>query len=155
MDWAIQKCCELGVSSIRPLATERTVARIDKQKTTRLERWRTIAAEACRQSGRIRLPEIHAPVTLSEALETLPEGMDLALHFSKEAISMGVLFAERPDIGRIRVFSGPEGGFTDDEARLLQQSGARFVSLGPRVLRAETAPLAALTLLQGFWGDMS
>ncbi len=155
MDWAIQKCTELGVSAIRPVATERTVARIDAQKATRLERWHTLAAEACRQCGRIRLPEITPPASLVEALNDEREGLNLMLHFGPEAKPLAALHREHPDVHLVRAFSGPEGGFTEAEMLHMQRNNTRLASLGPRVLRAETAPVAAATLIQGLWGDMA
>jgi 16S rRNA (uracil1498-N3)-methyltransferase len=151
MDLTVQKATELGVSLILPVLTERSVVRLDAQQTARkLGHWRKIAVAACEQCGRNRLPEITAPVSLKEMLRTdLKASTHLLL--SPEA-TLRVAELPRPTSG-VTVLIGPEGGLTDEEDESVRAAGFLAVRLGPRVLRTETAALAALALLQREFGD--
>jgi 16S rRNA (uracil1498-N3)-methyltransferase len=152
MDLVVQKATELGVSGIVPLLTERSVVRLRApQGRHKLEHWRAIAIAACEQSGRNRLPEIASPV---EFREFLREGAadSTRLLLSPQA---GRRLADigKPT-GRVTVLIGPEGGLKDEEQQAALSAGFEAVRLGPRVLRTETAALAALTLLQQAFGDL-
>ncbi len=159
MDLIIQKSTELGVKKIIPLITEHAEVR----ETGKLERWRKIALSAAQQSGREKIPEIESPVSLSEFLKNPPSppfdkgGMRgfLKIIFSEEEKNQTLKkvlkdFKDSPDIV---VLIGPEGGFSQEEAALAVKSGFIPVSLGPRILRTETAAITAISILQYEMGD--
>lgn len=152
MDWALQKATELGVAAINPVLTARSVVRLDeKQAAKRREHWRGIVISACEQSGRARIPSIAVPMTLREYLATVrKDGLRLVLSPSAPASLVGL--ASMPS--KVELLIGPEGGLDDDELHAAQQAGFMPVRLGPRVLRTETAAVAALSVLQGLWGDL-
>ena len=150
MDLAIQKAVELGVGRITPLFTEHSVVRLDEaRRGQRHGHWRRVANSACEQCGRTRLPEVDPPV----ALETWIRDQDgLKLFFDPQgAVGLKEL---PPPAGPVCLLSGPEGGFAPSERALAQQAGFLAVRLGPRILRTETAVLAALSAVQVLWGDL-
>lgn len=151
MDWVVQKATELGVSRIIPLLTGRTVVQLDAgQARKKLEHWRAIAVAACEQSGRNRVPEISRPFSLSGFLPAASVGTRLLL--SPRANQR---LAEIPSaVPPVTVLIGPEGGLSEDEQQGAQAAGFTPVRLGPRVLRTETAAMAALTILQQRFGDL-
>lgn len=155
-DWLLQKAAELGVSRIIPITTERTVVH---PKSDRIEaqqgRWREILRAAAQQSGRWDIPEVDLPCRL-EALLRQGGAFDLTLlPWEKESrtILKSVLKAHE-DARKILILIGPEGGFSEQEVSLARKRGAVCVSLGPRTLRAETAGVVALALLQYELGDL-
>ncbi|MEX0914587.1 MAG: 16S rRNA (uracil(1498)-N(3))-methyltransferase [Wenzhouxiangellaceae bacterium] len=148
MDWVIQKSVELGVSSIRPVITARSEVRPGPDTARRVARWHEIMIGACEQSGRTRLAEIHPPVPL-EQLETQAS---TRLALDPEATTG--LADCRPAGDSIAIAVGPEGGFCDQDLALLTDRGFRRVRFGPRVLRTETAGIAAVTALQVLYGDL-
>ena len=152
MDLTVQKATELGVSQILPVLAERSVVRLDAQQTARkLAHWRKIAVAACEQCGRNIVPDIAAPVSLKEMLRTdLKAATNLLL--SPHA-TLRIAELPRPT-NAVTVLIGPEGGLTDEEQESVRAAGFLAVRLGPRVLRTETAALAALTLLQRQFGDI-
>jgi 16S rRNA (uracil1498-N3)-methyltransferase len=153
-DWLIEKATELGVAAIEPVVCERSVLRLSGERAERKrEHWQAVAIAAAEQSGRTRVPVI-APV------RTLPQAAALAAQHADTphwllSLADAVPMAERvaQDLGmgagggRLRVYSGPEGGFSAAEETLVRGIGARAISLGARVLRSETAPLAVLAAL--------
>ncbi len=144
-DWLIEKATELGAARLIPVTTRRTV--IERVK---LERLQAIAIEAAEQCGRTRLPEIDEPVPLARLLEKRDPAR--ALYFADEAGGEPAADAFKP--GPALILTGPEGGFTDEErAAVRGVSNAVPVSLGPRILRAETAALAALAAYMAVAGD--
>ncbi len=147
MDWLIEKATELGVASIQPLLAERSVLRLSGQRADkRLAHWRGVAIAACEQSGRNRIPQIHELAPLSQWLHAPLFGSKLLL--SLRASSRPLQQARPQDASACITFlSGPEGGLTSAEEALALAQGFSPVSLGPRILRAETAPLAALAAL--------
>ena len=153
MDLVVQKATELGVSRLVPLLTERSVVQLSAQHAQRkVNHWRAIAVAACEQCGRNRLPQLAAPAALSDFLR----GADAAGHTRLLLSAHGtVTLAElaRPAAG-VTVLIGPEGGLTDEEAQAAIAAGFTAVRLGPRVLRTETAAIAALALLQRQFGDL-
>jgi 16S rRNA (uracil1498-N3)-methyltransferase len=152
MDWVVQKATELGVSRIIPVVTERTVVRLDTQQAQRRRlHWQAIAVAACEQSGRDRIPGVDAPLTLAEFLGNPASGATRVLLSS--AADLKVTDLPRPPSG-ILVLIGPEGGLAQAEQRAALAAGFVAVRLGPRVLRTETAAVAALTLLQHRFGDL-
>jgi 16S rRNA (uracil1498-N3)-methyltransferase len=160
-DLVIQKATELGVRRIMPLETDRADVRlrnaVDEQK--RVTRWRRIALESAKQSGRALLPEITAPLSLKSLLMSCAESED-------SASAVWLMFSERegqsltemnPLAGRpagIIALVGPEGGWTDEEIKLARDAGWQIVTLGGRTLRAETAAIAIVALLQHRFGDL-
>ena len=142
-DWLVEKATELGVAKLIPVMTQRTIA-----ERVKLERLEAIAIEAAEQCGRTRLPEIAQPVALAQLLKD--DGR--TLYFADEAGGEPVVSAFKP--GAATILTGPEGGFTDDERAKIQAAGhAVPVSLGPRILRAETAALASLAAYMALAGD--
>lgn len=151
MDFAIQKAVELGVSRITPLFTEHCVVRLDTGKQdTRRQHWQKIVRSACEQSGRNRLPEVDEPLPLQDWLDRTA-GQRIFLDPEANVTLNGLPAPEGP----LTLLSGPEGGFAERERVLARQAGFTAVNLGPRILRAETAVLAALAAVQTLWGDWS
>lgn len=152
MDWVVQKSTELGVSHIVPIQTERTVVKLDAQQSARkLQHWQAIAIAACEQSGRNTLPRIAAPQTLHDFLRDTDADATRLLLSPAGALRINDL---TPRACRITVLIGPEGGLSEPEQRAALGAGFLAVRLGPRVLRTETAAVAALTLLQHRFGDL-
>jgi 16S rRNA (uracil1498-N3)-methyltransferase len=149
MDWVIQKATELGVAVLAPLETERSVVKLDaRQAEKRREHWRGIVIAACEQSGRNRLPEILAPAPFEEWLANARAGTRLLLEPSATAGLKSI--ATVPDL---TLLVGPEGGLSPTERALAVDAGFKPVRMGPRVLRTETAAIAALSALQALLGD--
>jgi len=158
MDLIIQKAVELGVTAITPIRAARSTLKLDATRAEkRIEHWRAVAIAACQQCGRNVLPQINAVQSFNESLEGAgvlgifhPE---TPVNGSVSLISWAKLHPQKP----LNIFIGPEGGFTDSEiaaARNHASGGATLISLGPRVLRTETAGLAALAILQSQFGDL-
>lgn len=152
MDWILQKATELGVAQIVPIVTERTEVKLDEERAERrLAHWHSVVAGACEQSGRNRLPMIDPPQRLDRWLGALDSGaLRLALLPGGES-----MLRKLPPIenGAILVV-GPEGGLSDNDASMLTHAGFRGLRLGPRILRTETAGIAALAALQALFGDL-
>jgi 16S rRNA (uracil1498-N3)-methyltransferase len=151
MDWVMQKATELGVRRIVPLVTARTVVRLDeRQIDNRLRHWRAIVIGACEQCGRNRVPEVTAPAALEQYLAT-PSG-ERRLMLSPS----GALRVQELDrsVAALALLVGPEGGLSEAEQHQAHAAGFAALRLGPRVLRTETAAIAALTALQVQLGDL-
>jgi 16S rRNA (uracil1498-N3)-methyltransferase len=151
VELVVQKATELGAARVVPFGAERSVVRLDGEKgEERARRWRRIAEEAARQCGRADVPEVAAPAPLEAALATLPRGFE-CLVFERG----GAPLAEAPPAAAgYAAVIGPEGGLTEGELLACERAGARRASLGPRVLRAETAAIVAVALLQARFGDL-
>ena len=146
MDWLVEKAAELGAASIQPLLTERSVLRLAGERAAKKQQhWQAIAVAACEQCGRNRVPVVHAVAGLGEWLSTLPAGSQRLLLAPEEGAQP--LAGTRTDAPPVFVLSGPEGGLSTAERELALAAAFLPVSLGPRILRAETAPLAALSVL--------
>lgn len=149
MDYAIQKATELGVSSIAPLFSEHCEVRLAGERADKRQaHWRQVAISACEQSGRTRVPEILAPQPLSTWLAAPP--CPLRLVFDQRQAQA---VASLPPSREVALLVGPEGGLSEKEIDAARAAGFIGIALGPRVLRTETAPLAALAVLQYLWGD--
>jgi len=149
MDFAIQKAVELGVTGISALFTERSLVRLDGARLQRRrQHWRGVMVAACEQSGRRRLPKLTAGASLELWLEQQHPSPLLLDHRSTTRLADLAVPA-----GALTLLAGPEGGLAPGEHTLARQAGFRSVRLGPRVLRTETAPLAALAAIQALWGD--
>ena len=150
MDYAIQKAVELGVSAITPLYTERGDVRLKgDREEKKLAHWQAVAASACEQSGRAVVPPVHPPQTLGEWLAERQEPLRLMLH-----LATGNGFAQSECPASAALLIGPEGGLSEADIQAATASHFMPLTLGPRVLRTETAPVVALTLLQHHFGDM-
>jgi 16S rRNA (uracil1498-N3)-methyltransferase len=151
MDLIVQKATELGVSAIVPIATARSVVRLDADTRGRkLAHWRGIAVAACEQCGRARIPAIAEPTSLAERLRA--PGAGARLQLSPDAGQS--LAAAAQGLESVEMLVGPEGGLEDVEREAALAAGYRACRLGPRVLRSETATIAALAILQGIAGDL-
>jgi 16S rRNA (uracil1498-N3)-methyltransferase len=151
MDLVVQKATELGVSRIVPLSTARSIVRLDGHKAARrLEHWRAISIGACEQSGRNRPPQLTSPMTLEELLREEQTGTRLLL---SPGAALRLPQIARPE-GGVLVLIGPEGGLAEEEQQRALAAGFVGVRIGPRVLRTETAAIAALVLLQREFGDL-
>jgi 16S rRNA (uracil1498-N3)-methyltransferase len=141
MDWLVEKATELGVASITPLVAERSVLKLKGERAEKkLAHWQGIAVASAEQCGRNRVPPVHAAVTLAEWLKKAPPGERWVLSLSDGTRSVGQMWGAGP----VTVLSGPEGGLSPNEELAALAAGFAPVTLGPRVLRAETAPLAVL-----------
>lgn len=152
MDFILQKATELGVTRIVPLITARTEVKLDAERTERrLAHWQAVIAGACEQSGRTILPVLEVPMRIATWAATLnaDSGLRLALD-PRGDVSVRTL----PAFGVATLVVGPEGGLSDQDMHLLDQADFQGLRLGPRVLRTETAGLAALTALQAIHGDL-
>jgi len=145
LEWAIEKCTELGVSRIVPVISRRTDAHLAAASMKRVERWRPIARQAAEQSRRAAPPEIAAPIKLSDALN-LPEALRVVLAESEEQTLLRDVLQAHATAGGIALAVGPEGGWSEDELQLFQQAGWISASLGNTILRAETAAIAAIAV---------
>jgi 16S rRNA (uracil1498-N3)-methyltransferase len=150
-EWMIEKATELGAARIIPLIAVRTEKGLDKAAHKRLERWRRIAIEASQQSRRAHLPDVSEPVKLAQALAT-DAVHRYALDENPAAPPLaGALPAQRTPGDTVALLIGPEGGWTEEEREEFTSTGWRAVSLGPLILRAETAAIAALAVINSAW----
>jgi 16S rRNA (uracil1498-N3)-methyltransferase len=152
MDLILQKATELGVRRIVPLITERTEVKLDAERSgRRLAHWQAVIAGACEQSGRSMLPSLEAPVRLAHWAATLGDSPGLRLALDPQG---RMAPRDLADFSVATLVVGPEGGLSDHDLNLLDQADFQGLKLGPRILRTETAGLAALTALQAIHGDL-
>ncbi|MEW5966732.1 MAG: 16S rRNA (uracil(1498)-N(3))-methyltransferase [Pseudomonadota bacterium] len=150
MDYTLQKAVELGVTAIQPIAAKRSVVKLAGERADkRVAHWQGVVASACEQCGRNQVPVVAPPLPLANWLGAQPKARLLFLSPLAEARLADL---PAPD-GSDCLVAGPEGGFEADEIAALHAAGATPVRLGPRVLRTETAALAALAAMQTLWGD--
>lgn len=151
MDLIVQKATELGVRALQPIYTDFSVVKLDSERSERrVEHWRKIAQSACEQCGRHAPPRIEAPLALAESLGSLPAPMRVALDPGAAAAFTTLA---RPSLP-LAIAIGPEGGFSPADWRRLDAARFARATLGPRVLRAETAAIAACAVAQSLWGDL-
>ena len=151
MELIVQKATEIGVSVIQPILTERCISRPDeKSMEKKRARYQKIALEAAGQSGRGKVPEIRKLLTLSEAVQVLPEKSILFYEKGGERLSK-LITSDDTDIG---MFVGSEGGFSEEEAAFLVENGVVPATLGMRILRCETAPLCGMSVILSLTGDI-
>lgn len=149
MDYIVQKSTELGVSIIQPLFTGRCEVRLDERRASkRRAHWEQVSISACEQSGRTRIPNILAPLYIEQWLDNL----DCQYKFILD-VNGRTSLSDMPCPDSVALLVGPEGGLSDNEKTLASGKGFSVLSLGPRVLRTETAPVAALALFQYLWGN--
>lgn len=152
MDYTLQKAVELGVGAIQPIAARRSVVKLAGERADRrVAHWQGVVRSACEQCGRNRVPPVAPPQTLADWLARRPAPAGRLLYLSPLAEAR--LADLPPPEGLDTLVAGPEGGFEAGEISALQAAGALAVRLGPRVLRTETAALAALATMQALWGD--
>jgi 16S rRNA (uracil1498-N3)-methyltransferase len=150
MDWVLQKATELGVTQIIPLITERTEVKIKGEKQDKkMQHWQQIIVSACEQCQRNLLPILQEPQAIDDWLKTVSTDCRFVLHhrndqcLSKSAVPKS-----------ITLLIGPEGGLSEEEITLAENKEFQSLRLGPRILRTETAPVAAISLVQYLWGDL-
>lgn len=153
LDTVVQKCVELGAVKIVPVAMKRSVAVI-KDPVKRAQRLQKIAYEAAKQCGRGRVPEVGCAMNFAQAVAEAAKADICLLPYEGEKLrSIKTVLSEVKDVKNISIFIGPEGGFDLSEVELAKQNGFAVVSMGPRILRTETAPLAAITAVMYELGD--
>ncbi|MGC1183302.1 16S rRNA (uracil(1498)-N(3))-methyltransferase [Legionella sp.] len=151
MEFVMQKAVELGVTSITPLITERCVVKLDKERMTKkLHQWQSIVIAACEQSGRNIVPTVHQPCTLARYLHEVQSPLKLLLHPGDNKNWRAYSFTQAD----VALLIGPEGGLTRDEILFAKKHAFQLLSLGPRILRTETAAITALSVLQALGGDL-
>lgn len=157
MDWIIQKAVELGVTCIQPITTTRSIVHLsDERSSKRLQHWQKIIISACEQCGRNHLPQILPLITLPEWLsqkKNTQSSHDLSFMLSTTAAESLRNIPQPPVSAHLALVIGPEGGFTQEEEVAILHTGFIPVRLGRRILRTESAALAAISALQTLWGD--
>ena len=153
MDFTLQKSVELGVAEIRPVISERCVVRLSGERAEkRVARWQEIVVSACEQSGRNIVPKVLPLTTYAQALQQLSQETTKLLMSLNRAQKLSDI---RPQSGKVVFMVGPEGGWTEKEEQQAFDAGFQSVTLGKRVLRTETASLAAIAAMQTLWGDFA
>lgn len=156
MDFIVQKSVELGIVKIVPVITGRTVVKLDSQKDSikKVERWRKIALEAAKQCGRGALPTVENVMSFGEALEYATENDLSIMPYEKETAQglRNIIMNNKPR--KKGIFIGPEGGFTEEEVKKAVAFDIKPVTLGPRILRTETAGIAVISIIMYEYGDM-
>lgn len=151
MELVMQKAVELGVSRITPIVTERCVVKLDEERMLKKHRqWQAIVIAACEQSGRNQVPAVHTPISISRYLKEVDAGLKLIVHpgANKTWRDYGLGSSD------VALLIGPEGGFSEQEVQDAVKQGFQPLSLGPRILRTETAAITALSVLQAIGGDL-
>ena len=152
MDYALQKAVELGVSRISPLFSQRSVVKLSPERLQkRQQHWQGIMISACEQCGRTVLPQLDQPMDLAQWVQQQSSGRRLVL--APDASEP--LGKYPPADQQVTLLIGPEGGLSEDEIQFATSQGFEGIGLGPRILRTETATVAAVTLLQYLWGDLN
>jgi len=153
MDYTVQKCVELGITAIQPLTTQRSLVRLTSERADkRVGHWQSVAAAACEQCGRNVVPEILPVQPLMKWLGAAQNKPDDARYLLSPHANTRLRELARPQ-GTLTLLVGPEGGWNPDETSAAVGAGFTPLTLGPRVLRTETAAVAALAALQAVWGD--
>lgn len=150
MDWIVQKATELGVHSITPLKSQRSDVKIPKERQAkRIEHWQQVAISACEQCGRNRIPIIHDISDTETWSQAQTASLKFVLHHRADKIGTQAVPKS------VALLIGPEGGLTEEEIKAAEINGFKSLCLGQRVMRTETAPVAALSVLQLLWGDFN
>jgi 16S rRNA (uracil1498-N3)-methyltransferase len=152
MDFALQKSVELGVNEITPLFTEHCVVQLgDKRALKKQAHWQAVIISACEQSGRNTLPIVNAPQSIKHWINISSSTTKLIL----DPVASTTLATVKPGAAGVILAIGPEGGFSQTEIELAQENDFIGITLGPRVLRTESAAIASLTAIQALWGDLA
>ena len=152
MEWAIEKATELGVAAIAPVIARRSEKNLAQAAVKRVERWRRIAHEAAQQARRSDVPLIHDPILLAERVKAATDATRIVLAEQERTTTLRAVLEEaanaaQTEMPAFEIAIGPEGGWAPEEEALFDANGWRAVSLGPRILRAETAAIAALAVI--------
>ena len=155
-DWVVEKATELGVQTILPFASRYTVPKLDREKINkRTERWQKIAVSAAKQCGRTRVPEVGRLCDFEDLIHRpWPETLKLIFWEKETEQTLQQIYDKQRHPKAVLLAIGPEGGFSAQEAESAKAQGFESVQIGPRILRAETAALTALALVQFLWGDL-
>lgn len=156
MELIVQKATELGVDRIVPVRMERCVVRLDdREAEKKTERWQKIAREAGKQSGRCLIPEVALPISLNGLCQSLHSFQASAVPWEDaDALGPSGFAAKHPALSSLAIVIGPEGGIDPDEIRQMEAAGCIPLTLGPRILRTETAGLAAVSAMMALYGEM-
>lgn len=156
MELIVQKAVELGACAVVPVAMSRCVVQLsDKDGRKKQERWQKIAREACKQSGRCEMMPVEAPISFKQLLSRLAEhGAAIVPWEDARSYSLSRFHQEHPDVTDLAIVIGPEGGMSPEEIARMKESACLSVTLGPRILRTETAGLCAMSALFCLYGDM-
>lgn len=158
MDFIVQKCTELGIARITPLITERVIVKNEIGEFKKVDRWQKIALEASKQSKRTIIPKIDTPIDFQKLKEII-KSMDLVIVPYENEKSTGIKKAikeigEKEKVKKVGIIIGPEGGFEEEEIKELDSLNAKIVTLGPRIMRTETAGMVSLSLIMYELGDL-
>ena len=156
MELIVQKATELGAASVVPVAMSRCVVQLDgTDGRKKQERWQKIAREACKQSGRCEMLQVTEPISFRQLLARLPEhGAAIVPWEDARGYSLSRFHADHPEVTDLAIVIGPEGGMSEDEVARMKEAACLSVTLGPRILRTETAGLCAMSALFCLYGDM-
>ena len=156
MELIVQKSVELGAAAVVPVAMSRCVVQLDqKDGRKKQERWQKIAREACKQSGRCEMLQVSEPISFKQLLAKLPQHQAAIVPWEDaRGYSLTRFRQEHPDVTDLAIVIGPEGGMSEDEIARMKEADCRSVTLGPRILRTETAGLCAMSALLCLYGDM-
>ena len=158
MEYLIQKVTELGIHSIHPFYSERTVIQLKSAHLkNKMDRWMEIMKSACKQCGRVTLPDLNTPLLFEEMIKEVPDTktLKILLWEDEDKVDLKRLLTSMILATHVFVIVGPEGGFTLNEINLAKDAGFYIVSLGNRILRAETAAVSSLSIIQYEWGDLN
>ncbi|MBW2004886.1 MAG: 16S rRNA (uracil(1498)-N(3))-methyltransferase [Deltaproteobacteria bacterium] len=158
MEYLIKKVTELGIGSIYPFYSERTVIKLKpKQLKNKMDRWMEIMKSACKQCGRVTLPTLNTPLPFEELINTVPnkKTLKVLLWEDEDKVDLKRLLTSMSFAPHVFAIVGPEGGFTLNEINLAKDAGFHIISLGNRILRAETAAVSLLSIIQYEWGDLN
>jgi len=156
MELIVQKSVELGACAVVPVAMSRCVVQLDqKDGRKKQERWQKIAREACKQSGRCEMMQVTEPLSFKQLLAKLPEHQAAIVPWEDaRGYSLAHFHQEHPEVTDLAIVIGPEGGMSEDEIARMKEANCQSVTLGPRILRTETAGLCAMSALLCLYGDM-
>ncbi len=152
LEWGIEKATELGAARISPVIARRTEKHLAQAAAKRVERWRRITLEAAQQSRRSDVPQVDDPLTLKQVLQGVDESVKFLLAETEEENTLRAALEAAPQDASIALAIGPEGGWAPEEMQLFRDAGWQHVTLGPRILRAETAAIAALAVTAAMRG---
>jgi 16S rRNA (uracil1498-N3)-methyltransferase len=158
MEYLIKKVTELGIGSIHPFYSERTVIKLKpEQLKNKMDRWMEIMKSACKQCGRVTLPTLNTPLPFEELINTVPnkKTLKVLLWEDEGKVDLKRLLTSMSFEPHIFAIVGPEGGFTSNEIKRAREAGFQIISLGKRILRAETAAVSLISIIQYEWGDLN
>jgi 16S rRNA (uracil1498-N3)-methyltransferase len=155
-DGIVRKSVELGVDKVVPVSASRCISKLSREDAAKkIDRWSRIAREASKQCGRSSVPDIASKSTTVKDFCFVNRESDLKLIFWEEERSLRIKdLLHKNKLNSVAILIGPEGGFSSKEVEISRKYGFQSVSLGPRLLRTDTAPLAAISILQNRWGDL-